>query len=103
VGLNTAFATIFTLKQTENQIDYLANIKTPIKPKYILGIYYLIFTPIDLIKTILDKNTTCLETISGSTKFAKFWLIKKKFLVFNIYLLKMGLKLSFIIAKEIWI
>lgn len=100
VGLNTAFATIFTLKQTENQIDYLANIKTPIKPKYILGIYYLIFTPIDMIKTLLDKNTTCLETISGSTKIRKILVNKKEIFSIQYLPFKNGVKIIFHNSKR---
>jgi hypothetical protein len=82
VGLNTAFATIFSLKQVGPKITYVANIKSKIKPKFILGTYYLIFSPFDKIKELLPKNTICTETINENLQIRKFFVNKIE--IFNI-------------------
>lgn len=95
VGLNTAFATIFSLRQVENKIEYIANIKTPIKPKFILGTYYLIFMNAKDIPKILPSNVTCQEDITPTGVVRKIFIGKRQ--IFNIEYLpfKNGTKITF--------
>ena len=95
VGLNTAFATLFTLKQIENQINSTASIKMPIPPKFILGAFYLIFISYDKISPLLGKNIQCTETSSEGTRIRKIFI--NKFELFNIQYLpfKNGTKIIF--------
>lgn len=95
VGLNTGFATIFSLQQIENVLEYNENIKTKIKPKYLIGTYYLIFTPLDRIHEILDKKTICLEKTSGSVRTRSILVNKKEIFTIQYLPFKNGTKIIF--------
>lgn len=100
VGLNTAFATMFTLNQMENQIEYTPNFKIPIRPKLILGFYYLMFAPLEKFKPLFGKNILFTETTLADKKTRKIFIGKKE--IFNIQYLpfKNGTKIVFLDLKR---
>lgn len=82
VGLNTAFVTMFVINQIENQIKHTPSIKTPIQPKFLLGIYYAIFCPLESLKDLFGKNIVCTESISENIRIRKIFIKKRE--IYNI-------------------
>lgn len=95
VGLNTAFVTMFSLDQIENRIEYAPSIKTPIKPKLILGFYYAIFCPLEKLKNLFSKNVTCTETTYENTRIRKIFIGKKEIYHIQYLPFKNGTKIIF--------
>lgn len=65
VGFNSSLVNIFQINQIDHELKFKQYIKTPIKPKYLLGLYYLIFSDSETLKSLLHKNNSCIESKIG--------------------------------------